>query len=89
MKEKCMSFWRHSLEHSKKLEFYKVFKEEYSLSDYLHQLRNLNERRTLVKFRISNHKLMIELGRYQNGNIGYITILISTIEFAHCANKIK
>ena len=69
MKEKCMSFWRHSLEHSKKLEFYKVFKEEYSLSDYLHQLRNCNERRTLVKFRISNHKLMIELGRNQTGNI--------------------
>ena len=53
----------------KKLEFYKVFKEEYSLSDYLHQLRNFNEIRNLVKFRISNHKLIIELGRYQTGNI--------------------
>ena len=26
MKEKYISSWRHSLEHSKKLEFYKVFK---------------------------------------------------------------
>ena len=69
MKEKYISFWHHSLEHSKKLEFYKVFKEEYSLSDYLHQLKNFKERRSLVKFRISNHKLMIELGRYQTGNI--------------------
>ena len=69
MKEKYISFWRHSLKHSKKLEFYQVFKEEYSLSDYLHQLRNFNERRTLVKFRISNHKLMIELGRYQTSNV--------------------
>lgn len=58
--------WRHSLKHSEKIEFYKVFKEEYSLSDYLHQLRSFNERRTLVKFRISNHKLMIEVGRYDN-----------------------
>ena len=33
MKEKCIYFWRHSVEHSKKLEFYKVFKDEYSTSD--------------------------------------------------------
>ena len=65
MKEKYISSWRHSIEHSKKLEFYKVFKDEYSTSDYLYQLRNFNERRNLVKFKISNHKLMIELGRYQ------------------------
>ena len=65
MKEKYTSFWRHSLEHSKKLELYKVFKEEYSTCDYLHQLRHFNERRNLVKFKISNHELMIEIGRYQ------------------------
>ena len=64
MKEKYISFWRHSLEHSRKLEFYKVFKEEYSISDYLQQLKHFNERRNLVKFKLSNHKLMIELGRY-------------------------
>ena len=45
MKEQYISFWRHSLEHSSKLEFYKVFKDEYSTSDYLQQLRNFNERR--------------------------------------------
>ena len=39
VKEKYRSTWRHSLEHSKKLEFYKVFKNEYSTSHYLHQLR--------------------------------------------------
>ena len=54
---------------SKKLEFYKVFKDEYSASDYLHQLRNFNERRNLVKFKVSNHKLMVELGRYQRDHI--------------------
>ena len=32
-----------SLEHSKKIEFYKVFKDEYSSSDYLYQLRNFSE----------------------------------------------
>ena len=69
MKEKYISSWRHSLEHSKKLEFYKVFKDDYVTSDYLNQLRNYNERRNLVKFRVSNHKLMIELGRYQTDHM--------------------
>ena len=69
MKEKYISFWRHSLEHSKKKEFYKVFKDEYFTSDYLNQLRSFNERRNLVKFRVSNHKLMIELGRYQTDHM--------------------
>ena len=69
MKEKYISFWRHSLEHSRKLEFYKVFKDEYSTSDYLQQLRNFNERRNLVKFKLSDHKLIIELGRYQTDHI--------------------
>ena len=45
MKEKYIYFWRHSVQHSKKLECFKVFKNEYSTSDYLHQLRNFNERR--------------------------------------------
>ena len=69
MKDKYISFGRHSLEHSKKLEFYKVVKDEYVTSDYLNQLRNFNERRNLVKFRVSNHKLMIELGRYQTDHM--------------------
>ena len=55
------------MEHSSKLEFYKVFKDEYSTSDYQQQLSN--ERRNLVKFKLSNQKLMIELGRYQTDHI--------------------
>ena len=65
MREKYLSFWRHSLENSKKLEFYKTFKDEYSTSDYLYQLRHYDKRQNFVKFKISNHKLMIEHGQYQ------------------------
>ena len=83
MKEKYISFWRHSLEHSRKLEFYKVFKDEYSTSDYPQQLRNFNERRNLVKFKLSNHKLMIELGRYQTDHMS------REIDYVHCASQIK
>ena len=35
MRDKYLSFW-HSLENSKKLEFHKTFKDEYSTSDYLY-----------------------------------------------------
>ena len=38
MKEKYISFWLHSIEHSKKLKLYKVFKDEFFTSDYLNQL---------------------------------------------------
>lgn len=63
MKEKYTSFWRHSLENSKKLEYFNFTKV--LRKNILHQLRHFNERRNLVKFKISNLKLMIEMGRYQ------------------------
>ena len=40
MREKYLSFWPHSLENSKKLEFYKAFKDKFSTTDYLYQLRH-------------------------------------------------
>ena len=44
MKEKYpVSFLRHSLENLKKFEFYKTFKDEYSTTDYLYQLRHYDE----------------------------------------------
>lgn len=69
MKNKYISFWQHNIEHSKKLEFYKVFKNEYTSSDYLTHLRNFPDRRNLVKLKISNHKLRIEAGRYQKDHL--------------------
>ena len=66
------------------LEFYKVYKDEYSTSDYLHQLRNFNERRNLVKFKVSNHKPMIELGLYRRE-----IICQGKTDYAHCASQIK
>ena len=58
-------YYYYSIENSKKLEFYKTFEDEYSTSDYLYQLRHYDERQNIVKFKISNHKLLIEQGRYQ------------------------
>ena len=49
----------------KKLEFYKTFKDEYSTPVYLYHLRHYDERQHVVKFKISNHKLLIEQAQYQ------------------------
>ena len=64
MQHKCILHWQHNIQHSKKLEFYNTFKNEYTSSCYLELTSKLNERKELVKFRIGNHKLMIESGRY-------------------------
>ena len=66
MKQKYISYWQHTLQHSQKLEFYRSFKNEYATSSYLELTRRVSDRRTLTKLRISNHKLMIELGRYND-----------------------
>ena len=41
-----------------------LFKHDYKISSYLDLIRNSANRKDLVKIRISNHKLMIETGRY-------------------------
>ena len=48
----------------KAVEFYNVFKDSYTPSIYLDVTRKNPNRKTLVKLRISNHKLNIETGRY-------------------------
>ena len=64
MHHKYILHWRHTTQRSKKLEFYNAFNHEYTPSCYLEHTSKLIERRELVKFRIGNHKLMIETGRY-------------------------
>ena len=66
IKQKYISYWQHTLQHSLKLEFYRSFKNEYATSSYLELTRRVSDRRTLTKLRISNHKLMTELGRYND-----------------------
>ena len=64
MKQKYISYWQNTLQHSQKLEFYWSFKTDHSSSSYLDLTRGTAGRRALVKLQISNHKLMIELGGY-------------------------
>ena len=64
MKKKYIAYWKHSLCNSQKLEFYNNFKDSYTPSPYLDLTRKNPNRKTLVKLRISNHKLLIETERY-------------------------
>ena len=64
MKQEYISYWQNTLQHSQKLEFYRPFKTDHTSSSYLDLTRGTAGRRALVKLRISNHKLMIEIGRY-------------------------
>ena len=66
MKKKYISYWNQILQHSPKLSFYYTFKKNYSLSAYLDLTRKNPSRNSLVKLRISSHKLRIETGRYCN-----------------------
>ena len=55
---------QNTLQHSQKREFYRSFKTDHTSSSYLDLTRGTAGRRALVKLRISSHKLMIEIGRY-------------------------
>ena len=48
------------------MSFYSTFKKHYNLEEYLNLIKDPNQRRLSSKFRISNHKLEIEFGRYSD-----------------------
>ena len=64
IKQEYISYWQNTRQHSQKLEFYRSFKTDHTSSSYLDLTRGTAGRRALVKLRISSHKLMIEIGRY-------------------------
>ena len=64
MKQEYISYWQNTLQHFQKFEFYKSFKTDHTSCSYLDLARGTAGRRALIKPRISNHKLMIETGRY-------------------------
>ena len=66
MKKKYTEFWSHKISNSSKLTFLSKIKNEYTIEPYLSFIKNPTVRRTFTQFRISNHKLQIEYGRYQN-----------------------
>ena len=66
MTETYIQFWKDNLTKSRKLDLYKSFKMDYHEELYLKAIKNNERRITFTKFRISNHNLAIEAGRYGN-----------------------
>ena len=62
------SFHQNSFEsmktESSKLRTYAVFKTNIGCEKYLSEVKNVSVRTHVTKFRLSNHRLMIEVGRY-------------------------
>ncbi len=65
LKDQYIQKWRSDVNMSEKCCLYKYFKLEYGLENYLSTLPN-KLRIAITKFRISNTKLPIEQGRYNN-----------------------
>ena len=74
MKQEYISYWQNTLQHSQQLECYRSFKTDHTSSSYVTITRGTAGRRALVKLRISNHKLMIKIGRYNQ----------TTMDNRHC-----
>ena len=66
VKEKYVEFWKHKMVNSSKLSFLCTFKKDYQMEKYLTIIKNPNIRKVISQFRVSNHKLQIERGRYEN-----------------------
>ena len=62
-------FHQHSFENIRreqsKLRTYALFKTEIGLEKYLTEIKNIPLRIEMTKFRLSNHSLMIEIGRHK------------------------
>ena len=51
---------------SSKLRTYALFKNEVGFEQYLIDMKNVQDRSLVTKFRLSNHRLMIEVGRHDD-----------------------
>ena len=69
IKTKHTDFWKTKVETSKRLDFFKQFKQNISSEPFLDSLNNFNIKRDYIKFRTSSHCLMVETGRYSRPKI--------------------
>ena len=57
-----------SLRNQPKMRTYLLFKKDFGMETYITKISNLTIRKTISKFRLSDHKLLIETQRYQRPN---------------------
>ena len=66
LKGSCTAQWRSRLANEPKLRFYRLFKTEFQFENYLEIIPSYQLRKSITKFRCSDHKLEIETGRHRN-----------------------
>ena len=71
VENKYREFWKHKIESSSKLDFYRKVKHNFSSEKYLDIVQNFNglSKKDYVKLRISNHSLLVETKRYSRPKI--------------------
>ena len=65
LRQICVKQWRLRLVNEPKLRFYKLFKTGFNFENYLEMIPNFQLRKSITKFRCSDHRLEIETGRHR------------------------
>ena len=65
LKQICVKQWRMRLANESKLRFYRLFKTEFNFENYLEIVPHFPLRKVITKFRCSDHRLEIEIGRHR------------------------
>ncbi|KAI4885658.1 hypothetical protein NFI96_003646 [Prochilodus magdalenae] len=60
-----LEHWGREIQTQSKLECYRALKTQYGLEEYLLTVRDTKQRQILTKYRLSDHSLAIERGRYR------------------------
>ena len=64
IKQNYISLWQTQTQQQSKMQCYLALKRENSMAEYLYTVSDKKLRSTLTRYRLSGHKLMIEMGRY-------------------------
>ena len=65
LEERFRLYWRKKVNQPGKLDTYKELKAEFRYEGYLDSVNNRENQIAITRLRISNHRLMVEVGRYQ------------------------
>ena len=64
-KENYMTYWKETTQNQSKMECYLTLKREYTFAEYLSTVNDPKLRKTLTRYRLSEHSLAIEKGRHR------------------------
>ena len=63
LKESFKKLWQADIAQSRKLDYFRLYKDKFCKASYLDQVQNYHDRVSTTRLRTSSHRLQIELGR--------------------------